>query len=110
MGEVAIGASALTKTFGSFRAVHDVSLQVRHGEVYGLLGANGAGKTTTIKMITGDDTAIARETARQLGLGTNIVPAAEAFPKDMDPDHVPPQIVETILRADGFARVPRPLH
>ena len=53
MGEVAIGASALTKTFGSFRAVHDVSLQVRHGEVYGLLGANGAGKTTTIKMLCG---------------------------------------------------------
>ena len=62
-------------------------------------------KGVTIKMITGDDTAIARETARQLGLGTNIVPAAEAFPKDMDPDHVPSQIVETILRADGFARV-----
>ena len=62
-------------------------------------------KGVTIKMITGDDTAIARETARQLGLGTNIVPAAEAFPKDMDPDHVPPRIVETILRADGFARV-----
>jgi len=62
-------------------------------------------KGVAIKMITGDDTAIARETARQLGLGTNIVPAAEAFPKDMDPDHVPPQIVETIIRADGFARV-----
>ena len=62
-------------------------------------------KGVAIKMITGDDTAIARETARQLGLGTNIVPAAEAFPKDMDPDHVPPQIVETIVRADGFARV-----
>ena len=53
MGEVAIGAASLTKTFGSFRAVHDVSLQVRHGEVYGLLGANGAGKTTTIKMLCG---------------------------------------------------------
>ncbi len=33
--------------------MHDVSLQVRHGEVYGLLGANGAGKTTTIKMLCG---------------------------------------------------------
>ncbi len=52
-GEVAIGARELTKTFGRFRAVHDVSLQVRHGEVYGLLGANGAGKTTTIKMLCG---------------------------------------------------------
>jgi ABC-2 type transport system ATP-binding protein len=52
-GAVAIGAAKLNKTFGSFRAVHDVSLQVRYGEVYGLLGANGAGKTTTIKMLCG---------------------------------------------------------
>jgi ABC-2 type transport system ATP-binding protein len=52
-GQIAIGATNLTKTFGSFRAVHDVSLQVRYGEVYGLLGANGAGKTTTIKMLCG---------------------------------------------------------
>jgi ABC-2 type transport system ATP-binding protein len=52
-GQVAIGAVQLTKSFGSFRAVHDVSLQVRQGEVYGLLGANGAGKTTTIKMLCG---------------------------------------------------------
>jgi ABC-2 type transport system ATP-binding protein len=53
LGGVAIGADCLTKTFGSFRAVHDVSLHVRYGEVYGLLGANGAGKTTTIKMLCG---------------------------------------------------------
>ncbi len=52
-GEVAIGAEHITKTFGSFTAVHDVSLQVRYGEIYGLLGANGAGKTTTIKMLCG---------------------------------------------------------
>ena len=52
-GQVAIGADGLTKEFGAFRAVHDVSLQVKYGEVYGLLGANGAGKTTTIKMLCG---------------------------------------------------------
>jgi len=52
-GQVAIGAEHITKQFGSFTAVHDVSLQVRHGEIYGLLGANGAGKTTTIKMLCG---------------------------------------------------------
>ena len=52
-GQIAIGAEALTKEFGSFRAVHDVTLQVRYGEVYGLLGANGAGKTTMIKMLCG---------------------------------------------------------
>lgn len=52
-GQVGIGAKNLTKKFGSFTAVHDVSLEVRHGEIYGLLGANGAGKTTTIKMLCG---------------------------------------------------------
>ncbi len=39
--------------FGSFTAVKDLHLQVRYGEIYGLLGANGAGKTTTIKMLCG---------------------------------------------------------
>jgi len=52
-GEVGIGAKALTKQFGTFTAVKNVSVQVRYGEVYGLLGANGAGKTTTIKMLCG---------------------------------------------------------
>ena len=52
-GQVAIGASQLSKNFGDFTAVRNVSLQVRYGEVYGLLGANGAGKTTTIKMLCG---------------------------------------------------------
>jgi ABC-2 type transport system ATP-binding protein len=52
-GGVAIGAQHLTKQFGAFTAVKDVSLQIRYGEIYGLLGANGAGKTTTIKMLCG---------------------------------------------------------
>jgi ABC-2 type transport system ATP-binding protein len=52
-GETAIGAKNLTKRFGPFTAVHNVSLNVRYGEIYGLLGANGAGKTTTIKMLCG---------------------------------------------------------
>jgi ABC-2 type transport system ATP-binding protein len=50
---VAIGASHLSKHFGEFVAVRDLSLEVRYGEIYGLLGANGAGKTTTIKMLCG---------------------------------------------------------
>jgi ABC-2 type transport system ATP-binding protein len=52
-GQIAIGATSLTKQFGDFTAVHNVSLQIRNGEVYGLLGANGAGKTTTIRMLCG---------------------------------------------------------
>jgi H+-transporting ATPase len=62
-------------------------------------------KGVHVKMITGDDTAIAIETARQLGLGTHIMTASEVFPKDMDPNNVPPEIADAIERADGFARV-----
>ncbi len=40
----------VTKTFGSVKAVDDVSFEVRRGEIFGLLGPNGAGKTTTIRM------------------------------------------------------------
>jgi ABC-2 type transport system ATP-binding protein len=52
-GQVAIGGKDLTKRFGAFTAVNKVNVEVRYGEVYGLLGANGAGKTTTIKMLCG---------------------------------------------------------
>ena len=52
-GESAIGARGLRKAFGDFAAVKGLDLEVRYGEVYGLLGANGAGKTTTIKMLCG---------------------------------------------------------
>jgi ABC-2 type transport system ATP-binding protein len=52
-GQIAIGAKNLVKMFGSFKAVNNVSLEIKYGEVYGLLGANGAGKTTTIKMLCG---------------------------------------------------------
>jgi len=43
----------VTCRFGSFTAVNDVSVQVRRGEIVGLLGANGAGKTTLIRMLLG---------------------------------------------------------
>ncbi len=43
----------LTRDFGSFRAVDEISLTVEPGEIFGFLGANGAGKTTTIRMLCG---------------------------------------------------------
>ncbi len=43
----------LTKTFGEFKAVDDLSLHIQRGEIYGFIGHNGAGKTTTIKSCCG---------------------------------------------------------
>ncbi len=50
---IAIGAHELNKRFGSFHAVKNINIEVKYGEIYGLLGANGAGKTTTIKILCG---------------------------------------------------------
>jgi len=47
----AVDAENITKQYGSFYAVKDLSFDVPKGSVYGLLGPNGAGKTTTIRMI-----------------------------------------------------------
>lgn len=60
--DVLLEARNLTKSFGSLKAVDDISLSVRKGEVLGFLGPNGAGKTTTMKMITGFLSASAGET------------------------------------------------
>jgi len=46
-------AQSLTKTFGSLRAVDDLSMAVESGEIYGLVGPSGAGKTTLIRMLSG---------------------------------------------------------
>ena len=51
--QIAIYANNLNRVFGKFQAVKSVNIEVRYGEIFGLLGANGAGKTTTIKMLCG---------------------------------------------------------
>lgn len=53
MQSPAINIEHLTKTYGSLKAVDDLSLTVHPGEFFGLLGPNGAGKTTTISAIVG---------------------------------------------------------
>ncbi|MBI3223103.1 MAG: ABC transporter ATP-binding protein [Nitrosomonadales bacterium] len=51
--EITLSARKLTRSFGSQPVIHDLSLQLRRGEVLGLLGHNGAGKSTTLQMLTG---------------------------------------------------------
>lgn len=48
---LAVSAQGLVKSFGGHRAVDEIDLEVRTGEVFGVLGPNGAGKTTTLRML-----------------------------------------------------------
>src|SRR6202040_3976413 len=50
--DYAIEMNGLTRRFGDFVAVENVTLKVPKGQLYGFLGLNGAGKTTTIRMLT----------------------------------------------------------
>jgi ABC-2 type transport system ATP-binding protein len=50
-GSAMIQIDSLTKTFGEYHAVNDVSLEVNRGEIFGFIGLNGAGKSTTIHMM-----------------------------------------------------------
>jgi len=52
-GEISVSVRGLTKRFGEFAAVRDVTFSVRKGEIFGFLGPNGAGKSTTIRMLCG---------------------------------------------------------
>jgi ABC-2 type transport system ATP-binding protein len=52
MSDSIVEVSHLTKRFGDFTAVNDVSFSVKHGQIFAFLGPNGAGKSTTIKMLT----------------------------------------------------------
>jgi ABC-2 type transport system ATP-binding protein len=58
--EITLSARNLSRRFGNVQVVHGVSLELKRGEVLGLLGHNGAGKSTTLQMLTGcllpDDT------------------------------------------------------
>jgi ABC-2 type transport system ATP-binding protein len=53
MPDFAISTDKLTRSYGSLKAVDELSLHVQRGEIYAFLGLNGAGKTTTIRMLLG---------------------------------------------------------
>jgi branched-chain amino acid transport system ATP-binding protein len=53
MAELLLQANNVAKHFGGVKALRDVSLSIRHGEIYGLIGPNGAGKTTFFNCLTG---------------------------------------------------------
>ena len=53
MSDNAVAVDRVSKSFGSLKALDGVSLEVRSGEIYGLLGPNGSGKTTLIRTLVG---------------------------------------------------------
>jgi len=53
VSDVAVDVRELTRRFGALTAVSTLTLQIRRGEVFGVLGPNGSGKTTTIRMLCG---------------------------------------------------------
>ena len=53
MSEIVIHTENLTRRFGDFVAVNNISFDVKAGEIFGFLGANGAGKTTAMKILCG---------------------------------------------------------
>src|SRR5215216_641009 len=53
MDDLLISAHNISKSFGDLKAIDNVSLQIRAGEIYGLVGSDGAGKTTTIRLLVG---------------------------------------------------------
>jgi ABC-2 type transport system ATP-binding protein len=74
VNESAVEVVGLTKKFGDFTAVDDVTFNIQRGEIFGFLGPNGAGKTTTIRMLLG----LLRPTSgRAAVLGYDIVRQAE---------------------------------
>jgi ABC-type branched-subunit amino acid transport system ATPase component len=68
----------LVKTYGTFKAVADVSLDVPPGEIHGFLGPNGAGKTTTISMIAVVRASGTTRSIRVANLSTHRPPAGSS--------------------------------
>jgi len=73
MADVALDLRDITKMYGDFKAVDNISLTIPTGSIYGFLGPNGSGKTTTIRMIldiikptTGSVTVLGRPSALEV--------------------------------------------
>ena len=93
----AVQVSGVTKRFGSFTAIDDVSVTIKPGRIHGLLGRNGAGKTTLMQLITGQDF-VTRGDIRVFGERPTenahvlqdicFIKESQRYPEDFQPRHV----------------------
>jgi branched-chain amino acid transport system ATP-binding protein len=103
---------AVRAGYGTFQALFDVSIEVRHGEAVGVIGPNGAGKTTLMRVISG----LLRPTAGSITLeGVDLVATPAHRIVELGIAHVPesrrlfPRMtVEDNLKMGGFVRAARP--
>src|SRR3954465_4583158 len=101
-----IEAEGLSKQFGSFLAVRDVTFSIPRGQVVAFLGPNGAGKTTTMRLLTGF-VAPTRGSARIAGLGGAAARTEAAQPLGSLPENgplYPDMTPHGLLRFFGEAR------
>jgi len=89
MNKTMISVKNLTKNYGDFKAVKDISFDVYEGEIFGLLGPNGAGKSTTLEIM---------ETLRKKTSGSVII---DGLDLDKDPDEIK-KIIGVQLQTSGF--------
>src|SRR5205085_11254461 len=73
MAEAFLKVSGVSKHFGGFTALSDVSVEIAQGERFGLIGPNGSGKTTLINCISG---LLRNESGRILFAGKDVTPLA----------------------------------
>ncbi|MDQ1547974.1 MAG: type transport system ATP-binding protein [Actinomycetota bacterium] len=92
-----VEVNGLTKRFGKFTAVDDVSFRVEENTIYGLLGRNGAGKTTMMQLLTGQQFAsdgsirvFGQSPVENAAVLGNIcfIKESQAYPDDFKPRHV----------------------
>lgn len=80
MSEPAIQTENLTRKFGDFTAVDNITFKVQQGEIFGFLGANGAGKTTAMRMLTG---LLTPTSGKAMVSGKDVYRQAEAIKKNI---------------------------
>ena len=107
--ELAVETQALTRDFGSLRAVDGINLAVPAGSFFGFLGPNGAGKSTTIKCLTG----LLRPTAGSMRiLGMDPLTDAVSVKRRIGVvvvDNAERKSLESIFRANLKSNTPRGL-